>query len=100
MSESEFIALLERVLWPLFVGGLAAFCYLALLAATHGRARILNQFCRDIIERRENIQQRKDKDAHIKVAARLLRTESQLRALMKKEGLTEPPPPKAPAKKA
>ena len=99
MSESEFSALLERISWPLFVGGLAAFCYLSLLAAAHTRAQILTQLCRNIIDRRENLQKRKDKDAHLKVTARLLRTEHQLRELMQKEGLTAPPPPNAPAKK-
>ena len=98
MSDADFSSLLESILWPLLVGGLAAFSYLVLLSASHRKWSLLTQLCRDLGAHREKQEKQQDEESRARSAAWLLKLQKELHEILKRQGLKAGPPP-APEKK-
>lgn len=100
MGPDGIERLLATALWPLFFGGLAAFLFLALLAATHLRSRALLDLCRQAVKLREAQEETRKRIGAAPLLPRTQRFEKAVRDLLARDGLRPPPPPPAPARPA
>ncbi len=95
--ERQAERLVSEYLAPLLVGGLAVFCYLALLARTHLKARLLIDLYREagrLRKKQEEIKNREGDAPHLQKYQRL---EQGILKLLDREGLRPAAPAPVPA---
>lgn len=95
--ERQAERLVSEFLAPLVIGGLAVFCYLALLARIHFKTRLMIGLYREagrLREQQEQIKMRVGDAPHLQKYQRL---EQGILKLLAREGLRPAAPPAAPA---
>lgn len=98
MGPDQIERFLATAFWPLVFGGLAAVCFLGILAYTHLRTRALLDLCRQAVKLREAQEEIKKRIGTAPMLGRVQQFERGLRDLLAREGLRPPPPPPPPAK--
>lgn len=95
--DASFEALFRAWFWPFLLlsvaGAASAFCYLALLARAHLKARLLVDLYREVGKLREKQQEIKKVHGDAPYLSRYQRLEQELLRLLDREGLRPAPVP-------
>lgn len=95
--ERQAERLISEYLVPLVIGGLAVFCYLALLARVHLRARVMIDLYREAGRLRKKQEEIRNREGDAPYLDKYRRLEQGLLNLLAREGLRPAAPPPAPA---